>query len=80
MREFPSAALTRDPVSLKDAAREGPVAITEHRRPRFVLMTYDAYVDLTTTRADPRRAIRVEETPEDLKALLLEALEAPYEP
>lgn len=80
MQEFPAATLTRDPVSLKEAARKNPVAITEHKRPRFVLMSYEAYLSLTASRNDPRRAIRTNETPDDLKALLFEALDQPYEP
>jgi hypothetical protein len=31
-------------------------------------------------RIDPRRAIRASETPDDLKAILFEALDQPYEP
>ena len=80
MQTFPAATLTRNPISLKEAARKSPVAITEHNRPRFVLMTYEAYLALTTKSNDPRRSIRTNETPNDLKALLFEAIEQPYEP
>jgi prevent-host-death family protein len=80
MQEFPAATLTRDPISLKEAARKHPVAITEHKRPRFVLMSYEAYLSLTASRNDPRLALRTSEMPEDLKALMLEALDQPYEP
>lgn len=80
MQEFPATTLTRDPSSLKEAARKRPVAITEHNRPRFVLMSFEQYEKLTRRPKDPRRAIRTAETPEDLRALMLEALTKPHEP
>jgi len=80
MKEFPAATLTRDPTALKEAARKNPVAITEYKRPRFVLMAYDAYLSLTARAAGPRRSLRTHAMPEDVKALALEALDQPYEP
>ncbi len=79
MQQFPAATLTRDPTALKEAARKGPVAITEYKRPRFVLMSYDNYIELTAKHADPRRSLRTSAMPEDLRALALEALDQPYE-
>lgn len=79
MQAFPAATLTRDPIALKEAARKNPVTITEHKRPRFVLMSYDAYLSLSQKAADPRRSFRTAELPKDLKALALEALDQPYE-
>jgi PHD/YefM family antitoxin component YafN of YafNO toxin-antitoxin module len=80
MKAFPAATLTRDPIALKEAARKSPVAITEYKRPRFVLMTYDKYLALTARAADPRRSLRTEAMPENLKALAREALDQPCEP
>jgi hypothetical protein len=80
MQQFPAATLTRDPTALKEAARKNPVAITEYKRRRFVLMAYDAYLALTARAADPRRSLRTEAMPRELKALALEALDRPYEP
>lgn len=80
MQEFPAATLTRDPTALKEAARKRPVAITEYRRPRFVLMSYETYLALTKTVADPRRSLRSKAMPEELKELAIEALDQPYEP
>lgn len=80
MREFPAATLTRDPTALKEAARKSPVAITEYKRPRFVLMTYEAFLSLTRQTADPRQSLRTSAMPDDLKAMALEALNKPYEP
>lgn len=79
MQKFPAATLTRDPVALKEAARKGPVAITEYRRPRFVLMSYDAYLEIIAKAADPRRSLRMAAMPKNIKALALEALDQPYD-
>jgi prevent-host-death family protein len=80
MREFPAATLTRDPTALKEAARKEPVAITEYKRPRFVLMSYEDYMLLTRKAEDPRHSLRTDALPDDMKALALEALDQPYEP
>jgi PHD/YefM family antitoxin component YafN of YafNO toxin-antitoxin module len=80
MQQFPAATLTRDPTALKEAARKNPVAITEYKRPRFVLMAHDEYLALTARAADPRRRLRTDAMPENLKALALEALDQPWEP
>ncbi len=74
MQQFPAVTLTRDPTALKEPARKSPVAITEYKRPRFVLMTYDKYLALTARVADLRRSLRAEAMPDDLKALAREAL------
>jgi prevent-host-death family protein len=79
MQEFPAATLTRDPTALKEAARKRPVAITEYKRPRFVLMSYEDYLALSAKAADPRRSMRIDAMPDDLKALAIEALDQPYE-
>ncbi len=80
MEEFPAATLTRDPTTLKEAARKGPVTITEHKKPRFVLMSYEAYLQLTNEKLNPRRSLETGSMPDDLKSLALEALDQPYEP
>lgn len=80
MKQFPAATLTRDPTSLKEAARKEPVAITEYSRPKFVLMSYDEYVALSARASDPRRSLATRDMPEGLRALALEALDQPYEP
>ena len=81
MIQFPATALTRDPASLKEAARRGPVAITEHKRLRFVLMSYEAYEAMASSRelADPRHSYATAETPDELRALIMEGLDLPYE-
>lgn len=80
MKRFPAATLTRDPTSLKEAARKEPVAITEYSRPKFVLMSYEDFIALNARATDPRRTFASGEMPEDIRALALEALERPYDP
>jgi len=79
MQEFPAATLTRDPTALKEAARKNPVAITEYKRPRFVLMSYDNYLTMTARATDPRRSLRTDAMAAEIKALAIEALDQPYE-
>ena len=47
---FPSSrrpTLTRHTSDLFDAAIRSPIAITKHRKPKFVLMSMDQYQSLT---------------------------------
>ena len=67
--EFKAADLTRHTSDLFDAAIRSPIAITKHRKPKFVLMSMDQYQQLT------QQAHTVDEMPEDLKALMIEGLE-----
>lgn len=71
--EFKAADLTRHTSDLFDAAIRSPIAITKHRKPKFVLMSMDQYRHLT--RGATQQAHMVDEMPEDLKALMIEGLE-----
>jgi PHD/YefM family antitoxin component YafN of YafNO toxin-antitoxin module len=79
VKHFPAAAFTRDPTAIKEAARKGPVAITEYRKPRFVVMSFEAWQALEARAKDPRRALRADRMPAKLRKLALEALDRPYE-
>ena len=71
--EFKASDLTRHTSDLFDAAIRSPIAITKHRKPKFVLMSMDQYQQLT--RGATQQAHTVDEMPEDLKALMIEGLE-----
>ena len=71
--EFKAADLTRHTSDLFYAAIRSPIAITKHRKPKFVLMSMDQYQHLT--RGATQQAHMVDEMPEDLKALMIEGLE-----
>jgi prevent-host-death family protein len=43
---FKAADLTRHTSELFDAAIRSPIAITKHRKPKFVLMSMDQYQKL----------------------------------
>ena len=71
--EFKAADLTRHTSDLFDAAIRSPIAITKHRKPKFVLMSMDQYQQLS--RGATQQAHMIDEMPEDLKALMIEGLE-----
>jgi len=71
--EFKAADLTRHTSDLFDAAIRSPVAITKHRKPRFVLMSMDQYRKLTE--GPSQQVHMLDEMPDDLKALMIEGLE-----
>lgn len=71
--EFKAADLTRHTSELFDAAIRSPVAITKHRKPKFVLMSMDRYQELAG--GPTQQAHMLDEMPDDLKALMIEGLE-----
>jgi hypothetical protein len=76
MRNFSTVELLRDLKSVTYAAAREPVAITQHRKVRFVMMAIEDFERLSTGAQDPRRVFRVEETPPELSALFEPALDA----
>lgn len=73
MREFAAGDLTRNTGDLFESATLGPVAITKHRKPRFVIMSVDRYRELTHE-ADPQIAIDVAAMPDELGLLFDQGL------
>ncbi|HWA29469.1 MAG TPA: hypothetical protein VG867_00145 [Rhizomicrobium sp.] len=73
MRQFSTVELLRDLKTVTHAATRAPVAITQHRKPRFVLMAVEDFEKMRNP--DPRRAWRIEETPPELAALISEGLQ-----
>ena len=73
MRQFTTVDLLRDFKSVTMAADRQPVTITQHRKPRYVLMTYE---DFEKARAiAPHRVFGPGETPSELAALILPELD-----
>jgi len=70
MKEFSTVELLRDLKTVRRAAAHEPVAITQHRKPRFVLMALEVCERVKSATAVSRRVYRVEETPPELAALL----------
>jgi prevent-host-death family protein len=75
MREFTTVELLRDLKTVTHAAAREPVTITQHRKPRFVLMAVEDFERLKTANPDSRKAWRVEETPSELANLLIGGLD-----
>jgi prevent-host-death family protein len=77
MRSFTTADLNKQVGTVTDAARRGPVVITHHRKPRYVLMSVEAYEQLTgTPPADPRTGFTLDAMPDDLRDGLLALADA----
>ena len=70
---FPAADLARNTGDILDAASRSPVTITKHRKPRFVLMSYERYAAMTGE--TDQQAHTLADMPADLKASMLAALE-----
>ncbi|MFG5379842.1 type II toxin-antitoxin system Phd/YefM family antitoxin [Yoonia sp. R2-816] len=74
MKEFPAADMNRAPADIFEAATVAPVAITKHRKPRFVVMSMERYETLTKGRTT-QVAVSVADMPPELGALLDQGLE-----
>ena len=74
MKQFRAADLSRNTGDLFEAATVAPVAITKHRKPRFVIMSMDRY-EAITTGLGTQRSIDVADMPDDLGALLDRGIE-----
>jgi PHD/YefM family antitoxin component YafN of YafNO toxin-antitoxin module len=74
LKHFSTADLARKVGDVTHAAAEAPVVITQHKKPRFVLLTAEYYEFMRSK--DPRRVYRTDETPEEVREWLLPALEA----
>lgn len=74
MRRYTATELKNRTGDVLDAASREAVAIARHGTPRFVVMSMERYERLM--RADPRRAVRVEDLTDKEAAELIDALEA----
>lgn len=74
MREFTTADLNKQVGEVTDAARDAPVVITRHKKPKFVLMSVEHYKRIKVA-GDIRRAYGPGETPPKVAALFEDELE-----
>jgi len=74
MKQFTAGDLTRNTGDLFEAATVAPVAITKHRKPRFVVMSMERFEALTSGRGS-QVAVDVVDMPEELGKLLDKGLE-----
>lgn len=75
MREFSLVHLNRKSTDVTAAASREPVALTHHRTPRYVLMSYEDFQRMNSRVPETRRAYTAENTPEEVAAWLLPALD-----
>ncbi|CAN7615280.1 type II toxin-antitoxin system prevent-host-death family antitoxin [Phenylobacterium sp. LjRoot219] len=75
MQEFKFSDLARNSTDVRHAAARAPITITERNKPRFVMMTYEAFEALRSRTQDPRRVLDVGNLSPDDKTELLAALE-----
>ncbi|AYG62235.1 type II toxin-antitoxin system Phd/YefM family antitoxin [Rhizobium jaguaris] len=74
MQKFTTVDLLRDIKTVTMAADRQPVAITQHRKPRYVLMTYDEF-EAMKSRSDPRRVFGPNEAPKELVDIIMPELD-----
>lgn len=74
MKQFPAADLTRKTGDLFQAATVAPVAITKHRKPRFVIMSVERFEALTEGK-DAQVALSVADMPDEMGDLLDRGIE-----
>jgi len=68
MRQFTTGDLNKQVGDVTDAASREPVVLTKHRKPRFVLMSYEHYERMRSGR-DPRRVYHAADMPEEHQKL-----------
>jgi prevent-host-death family protein len=74
MQEFSTVELLRDIKTVTMAADRQPVAITQHRKPRYVLMTYEDFANIAKQK-DTRQVFGPGETPPELADFILPELD-----
>jgi len=73
MKQFTTGDLNKQIGDITDAASREPVMLTRHKKPRFVLMSYEHYERMRTG-CDPRRAYPISEMPDEHAELFDESL------
>lgn len=74
LKQFPAGDLTRNTGDLFEAATVAPIAITKHRKPRFVVMSVERY-EILTEQYPTQVAVSVADMPDDLGAVLDKGIE-----
>lgn len=76
-KTFTSADLGKRTGDITTAAMRGPVVITRHNKPAFVMMSIEDYD--RRKREDPRKVFSAETVPDDERELLIAALDEALE-
>jgi prevent-host-death family protein len=70
MKSFSTAELARKTGDVTHAASQAPISITQHNKPRFVMMSVEMFEKM-----NPQRAYGVDEIPDEILDWLLPGLE-----
>ena len=71
MKSYSTSELVRSIGDVTHTAATQPVLITQHAKPRYVLMSVQHYQQLTAGPGDPRRVHAAGEAPPELATMLL---------
>ena len=71
MKSFSTGDLSRKIGDVTHAASQAPVTITQHNKPRYVMMSVETF-----QRLNPRRVYGVDEVPDEIAEWLVPQLEA----
>jgi len=74
-REFRASDLTRKSGEILHAATIAPITLTNHGKPRHVILSVEEYQRLTSGRTS-REAYHVSELPDDLRDELVSGIDA----
>ena len=75
MKTFSTGDLSRKIGDVTHAASQAPVTITQHNKPRYVMMSVETFESISRIPKNPRRVIRTDDPPDDILEWLLPQLE-----
>ena len=75
MKSFSTGDLSRKIGDVTHAASQAPVTITQHNKPRYVMMSVEVFESISRIPRNPRRVVRTDNPPDDILEWLLPQLE-----
>ena len=75
MKSFSTGDLSRKIGDVTHAASQAPISITQHNKPRYIMMSVEAFESISRAPKNPRRVIRTDNPPDDVLEWLLPQLE-----
>jgi hypothetical protein len=74
MRAYSMVEFMRNVRDVTLAAAQSPITLTQHRKPRYVLMSIGDFERLTADAGGVRKAYRIEDMPPESVAIFRDAL------
>ena len=77
MKTFTMTQLAQETGMVADAVDKEAATITRRGRPRYVILSYDEFERMKGggRGKDPRRVLRTDETPDDIRSLLSDEID-----